>query len=166
MTYRSFDKVLSKYGTGRSKKAQSVFLQLFALALLCFSCSKEAQQPTATLHVNLENRLEEIEWREVQGSRSATDGVVFIEAIGYNDERFYLNLDNVTDTGIVTGITINNVFCSDGTGFNPKAIQSGFLKITQRTAHNLAGVFEIYFQANRINNIVKVGGAFRVQGSD
>jgi hypothetical protein len=73
-------------------------------------------------------------------------------------------LRNVTNTSIVTGITINNVFCSDGTGFNPKAIQSGFLKITQRTAHNLAGVFEIYFQDNRINNIVKVGGAFRIQG--
>jgi hypothetical protein len=166
MRYRAFSKVLSTYITGDRKKAIAVLPHLFALAMLCFSCSKEARKPVVILQVSLEDRVEEIEWMEVQGSRSATGGVVFIEAIGYNDERFYLNLRNISDTGLVSGITINNVSCSNGLGFHTKAIQSGFLKITQRTAHNLAGIFDIYLQDDSVNNLMKVKGSFRIQGSE
>ncbi|HZH01801.1 MAG TPA: hypothetical protein VEY32_12005 [Flavisolibacter sp.] len=166
MTYQLGKKMLYKFDIGSSMKGKSVLMLLFALLLLCFSCVKEIHKPIVTLHVNLENRLEEIEWMEVQGSRSARDGVVFIEATGFNAEHFYLNLQNIADTGLVTGITINNVFFSDAHGFNSKTIKQGFLRISQRNAHTLTGVFEFYFQDDRINNTVKVEGSFRVDGSE
>lgn len=104
---------------------------------------------------------------EVEAGRRDHTGSLYIEATGYNDERFLLNLQNITDTGIITNLTIEQLFCTDGLGFSAAGIQAGFIRIKERSATYLSGSFDILFKnTHGANRMVKAEGNFSLYGRD
>jgi hypothetical protein len=93
------------------------------------------------LKLRLNNNSSKTEWMEVQGSRNDRNGELEIDAQGFADERFALNLQNFSDTGSVPVAAIKRLLFSDGLGFHSQQIQSGFLRIIEKKPKRLYAVF-------------------------
>ncbi len=148
------------------KQSTVICLLLFDM-MLSFSCRKEKEKTVATVHVRVGDRADEIEWMEVVAERQDRTGEIYIDAQGFNDERLSINLQNIKDTGTITPISISQFFFSDGLGFKPQQVQSGFIKIAERNPHRLSGTFVIYFPDNTVAaKLVKAEGSFHIFGHD
>ena len=44
------------------------------------------------------------------------NGTTYIEALGFDAERFFLNLAGIKDTAIIRGLTLNHIYYADGSG--------------------------------------------------
>ena len=132
-----------------------------------FGCSKEKEHPVAVLEVQLGDKAENVEWMEVQGNRRDENSIAYIEALGFNAERFFLNLAGIRDTGIIGGLTLHHISYSDGSDLKLSHLVPGFIKITERTSHSLSGIFEVVFEDHAINaNSLKATGSFRIFGKE
>jgi hypothetical protein len=146
--------------------AQSILFLLLCSTMIFNSCSKEKQHVAATLNLRFSNNIEETEWMEVQGSRNDQNGEMEIDAQGFADERFSLNLQNFGDTGNVPVAAITRLLISDGLGFHSQQIQSGFLRIIEKKPDRLYAVFEFYFQNSLlVSNSIKAEGSFQILDS-
>jgi hypothetical protein len=130
------------------------------------SCSKEEQPFSVTLNLRLNNNSSDTEWMEVGGSRNDRNGELDLDAHGFSDERFILNLQNFNDTGSVPVAAIKGIVYSDGLGFHSQQFQSGFIKIIEKKPDRLYAVFEFYFlNTSLASDFVKAEGSFHILGN-
>lgn len=143
-----------------------LYLLLFGI-LLSASCTKEKEPYVATLSLRFDNREEEVEWMEITSGRQDRLGELYINAWGYNNEHFVINLRNISDTGIITNLTPMEISFSDSAGFHPQQVRGGFIRIIERNRNTLSGVFEI-FLADGVAAVrpVRANGSFRILGHD
>jgi hypothetical protein len=140
---------------------------IFLFVFFFFGCSKEKEQTVAVLQVQLGDKIEGIEWMEVNARRRDENSIAYIEALGFNTERFFLNLAGIRDTGIIGGLTLHHISYSDGSDLKLSHLVPGFIKITDRTSHSLSGIFEVVFEDHTVNaNALKATGSFRIIGKE
>jgi hypothetical protein len=135
---------------------------LLCWVMLYNCCSKENRACVASISLQL-NNAGEIEWKEVEGSRLDVNGELNIDAMGFSEERFQINLQNVSDTGMVPVSAIRQLHIADGIGFQSGQLQAGFIRIVEKTPYRLYAVFELFFTDNSLApNLFKAKGSFQV----
>ncbi|MDO9374810.1 MAG: hypothetical protein Q7T76_10340 [Ferruginibacter sp.] len=139
---------------------------IFFLAVLS-SCSKEKTGlPNAVLTIWFEHNTEPIEWAKVKCGRQPNTGDVYLSADGFDYEKFHLELQNITSTGLVQNLTVRNISFSNNYGFQADTLRSVALEITTLNSSSIHGKFEVSFGMKNNAQVVKATGAFSIHGQD
>ncbi len=150
------------------KKTNVVLLLGYLVFMLAsFSCSKQRSLPSATLSLRFGNTSEDVEWREVSGSRFVNSGNLYIVATGFENEKFELELHNVADTGLIQNVSINNISYANGYGFETGSLKLAIIRIIELNSNHIKGGFEVEF-INQFNNtdVINARGEFTILGQE
>jgi hypothetical protein len=105
-------------------------LLIILLTLSCISCKKDAVvKPYSFVSVKY---IEEDDYVFIETTYGCWDNnqkLAQLNATGYKNKRFNLNLPNLTDTGNYTTPSIITINYNDGLDFQPFKLKSGFVNI-------------------------------------
>jgi hypothetical protein len=143
-----------------------IFPLVFIFSLLgLISCSKETQSPSVVLKLRFKNTNSEVEWQEVTGNRYLNSGNLYIVANGYDSERFYLDLTNVTGAGLVHNITTKNISYENNYGFKTGSLISATVRIIEINKDRIYGSFEAEFvNISNTADFINAEGEFTILG--
>src|SRR5688500_14788855 len=124
----------------------SLIARVLVCSLLCFNaCTKERHLPGASLSFRFDGQAEDLEWKEVIGSRNANTGNCYITAKGADDEQFHLELENILSAGQVQNVTSKNISYSTIYGFKTGSLQSIQFSVLDLSKDRIRGSFKVAF---------------------
>ena len=136
------------------------FLLIFLVGFA--ACSKDGL-PKTYVYLQI-NKLASGDNILIENSSAIWDsagGYIELNASGYNLEYFKLKLDNITGTGIVPFVTLENIFYFEANDFYPTSLDEVTIEITQVSSVIVSGNFFVSFLTfDRLSN--KIAGRFEI----
>jgi hypothetical protein len=113
------------------------------LLILCsyLGCTKESTTTVVALELKQNHIATLIEWNNTSGSYIPLGGKLIINGECVTGEIFKLALENVTDTGIIDNLNIQQIYFAMDGEFNPSHLQKGKLQIDKFTNSHIQGNF-------------------------
>lgn len=122
-------------------------MQKFLIILLTvafISCKKDAVvKPYSFVSVKFIDDEDYIFIETTEGSWDRNIKWAQLNATGYKNERFTLNLPNLTDTGDYPNPSIQNISYNDGFDFQPFKLKAGFIHISFIDSPSVRGDFRV-----------------------
>ena len=132
------------------------------IGLLIFSVFMGCKKETTTTLVALELRHNQsaaiIEWDNTLGSYTQQGGKLLINAECVNGEIFKLILDNISDTGRIDNLNLQQIYFAVDGEFNPTHLQTGKMQIDKFNSSQINGNFEATFADGLVDK--KIEGKF------
>lgn len=119
-------------------------LLLILLTLSFISCTKDAVvKPYSFVSVKFIDDEDYVFIETTEGSWDRNIKQAQLNATGYKNERFTLNLRNLTDTGNYPNPSIQNISYNDGFDFQPFKLKAGFIHIISVDSLSVRGDFRV-----------------------
>ena len=121
-------------------------------------CKKETTTTVVALELRHNQSAAIIEWDNTMGSYTQQGGKLLINAECVNGEIFKLILHNISDTGRIDNLNIQQIYFAVDGEFSPTHLQSGSMQIDQFNSNHING----NFQATLVDGMVdkKIEGKF------
>lgn len=121
---------------------QKLLIILFLLS--CVSCKKDGTvKPYSFVSIKFIDDEDYVFIETTEGSWDKNNKLAQLNATGYKNERFTLNLPNLTDTGNYLNPSISNISYSDGLDFQPFKVKNGFIHISFIDSVSVRGDFRV-----------------------
>jgi hypothetical protein len=119
-------------------------LLIILLTLSCISCKKDAVvKPYSFVSVKFIEDEDYVFVETTEGNWDKNKKLAQLSATGYKNERFSLNLPNLTDTGNYPNPSIININYNDGLDFQPFKLKTGFIHIDFIDSLSVRGDFKV-----------------------
>ncbi len=131
--------------------AMNKLLGMLWLCLCCIACQTDnIIKPYSYLNIKFIEDEDYIMLERIEGSWE--NEKAHLEAFGYKNEHFHLDLSPITVEGRFTDLSINNIYFNDGADFTPSRLDSGFIEISNVNATQVGGSFRVVLE-NHFNGI-------------
>ena len=127
------------------------------------SCKKNDYSPDVHFNVEVIGSAGKLRFEELKGEWNPNNNVAKIEAVSFDFHRINLNLNNISDTGIIQNFSINNLELTDAKGFSATNILGGQIRIILRDKAKIAGELDLILEGNnQQSNIKRIVGDFLI----
>ena len=137
--------------------------KLIAIFLFFFGssgCIKEdISKPYGFLHLRVGDNEEVIWWESIKVNWNDSLGSAYLEATSYFFDECRIQLKNIQGNGIITTLTLNQFYYTDGIDFRPFDV-SGIFIINQADRNAIKGSFDVVFK-----NTFNGEGSKRITGN-
>jgi hypothetical protein len=124
-------------------------LAIILLTLSCISCKKDAViKPYSFVAVKFVGDEDYVFIETTEGGWDKNQKLAQLNATGYKNERFSLNLTNLTDTGNYPNPSITNITYTDGLDFQPFKLNDGYIHISYLDSLSVRGDFSVSLEDN------------------
>ena len=119
-------------------------LMVIISLILCgfLGCSKDSVTTMVALELRHNQSLTNVEWDNTSGSYVEQGGRLMIHAECSNGEIFKLVLENISDTGRIDKLKIQQIYFAVDGEFTPSLVQNAILHIDKFNSSNINGNFK------------------------
>ena len=129
---------------------------IFAVILFGYlGCTKESATTVVALELRHNQSSANIEWDNILGSYTQQGGKLLINAECATGEIFKLILDNISDTGRIDNLNIQQIYFAVDGEFTPTLIQSGNLQIDKFNSSTINGNFKATLTDDLVEKLIE-----------
>ena len=120
-------------------KRISILLFIFSVYL---GCTKETPTTVVALELRCNQSATFIEWDNTLGNYTQQGGKLMINAECVKGEIFKLILDNISDTGRIDNLNLQQIYFAVDGEFHPTHLQNGTMQIDKFNSSYINGNFQ------------------------
>ena len=132
-----------------------IYLLIF---LIYLGCKKETTITVVALELKHNQSAAIIEWDNTNGSYTPQGGKLLINAECVNGEIFKLILDNISDTGRIDNLNLQQIYFAIDGEFHPTHLQNGTMQIDKFNSSYINGNFQTTLADGLVRK--KIEGSF------
>ena len=122
---------------------------LMFLLVAFAACSKDGLPKTYVfLEINKLATGDNVLFENTTAIWDSAGGHAELNASGYNLEHFKLKLYNITRTGVLPSVTLENIYYFEGNEYVPTSIEVATIEITGISSSAITGNFLVTFLSN------------------